>query len=95
MRPLVKAFANENLRLGSGTRDRYVRAVLPLGGGSCLEAPREDIEAVSWQRAPDIGTVWVYVPVGPSGEAVVNCLRRTRNFRFSSYIDVAVEGDLE
>lgn len=47
------------------------------------------------QRAPDIGTVWVYVPVGPSGEAVVNCLRRTRNFRFSSYIDVAVEGDLE
>jgi hypothetical protein len=37
-------------------------------GNARVEAPREDIEAVSWQQLPQTGKIWVYIPVKPNGE---------------------------
>src|ERR1700730_14345274 len=36
-------------------------------GYARVEVPREDIEAVSWQRLPEAGHIWVYVPVRQGG----------------------------
>lgn len=65
-----------------------------------LEVPLGEIEAVSWQRLPESGRVWVYVPVRaadggagipgeglPAPDAMFPLLQ--------SYIDLVVEGALE
>ena len=40
-------------------------------GYARVEVPRDDIEAGAWQGLPQAGTIWVYVPLGPNGEAGV------------------------
>src|SRR5437016_2908080 len=36
-------------------------------GYARVEVPRDDIEAISWQRLPEAGPIWVYVPVRQGG----------------------------
>jgi hypothetical protein len=65
-------------------------------GYARVEVPRDDIEAVSWQRLPETGTIWVYVPVGPDGQAGVGLPPPDAQYPLlQSYIDVVVEGGLE
>jgi len=65
-------------------------------GYSRLEVPRDDIEAVSWQRLPETGKIWVYVPVAANGEPGVGLPEADAQFpMLESYIDVVVEGGLE
>jgi hypothetical protein len=65
-------------------------------GYARVEVPREDIEAVSWQRLPETGRIWVYVPVRPDGEPGVGLPAANAEFpMLESYIDVVVEGGLE
>ena len=65
-------------------------------GYARVEVPRDDIEAVSWQRLPETGTIWVYVPVGPDGRAGVGLPQPDAQYPLlQSYIDVVVEGGLE
>ena len=61
-----------------------------------VEVPRDDIEAAAWQGLPQAGTIWVYVPAGPNGEAGVGLPAPDAQFPLlESYIDVVVEGGLE
>ncbi len=65
-------------------------------GYARVEVPRDDIEPVSWQRLPEAGTIWVYIPVGPDGEAGVGLPPPDAQYPLlQSYIDVVVEGGLE
>ena len=65
-------------------------------GYARVEIPRDDIEAAAWQGLPQTGTIWVYVPVGPKGEAGVGLPAPDAQFPLlESYIDVVVEGGLE
>ena len=65
-------------------------------GYARVEVPREDIEAVSWQRLPETGKIWVYVPVAANGEPGVGLPEADAQFpMLESYIDVVVEGGLE
>jgi hypothetical protein len=65
-------------------------------GYARVEIPHDAIEAVSWQRLPEFGHIWVYVPVRPDhlpgedlpGPDVAYPL-------LESYIDVVIEGGLE
>ena len=60
------------------------------------EEPRDDIEAVSWQRLPETGEFWVYIPVKPNAEPGVGLPAANAEFpMLESYIDVVVEGGLE
>jgi hypothetical protein len=61
-----------------------------------VEVPRAQIEPVSWQRLPQDGHIWVYVPVRtglPPGEGLP--LPDGRFPLLQSYIDVVLEGCLE
>jgi hypothetical protein len=61
-----------------------------------VEVPRDDLEAVSWQRLPEMGQVWVYVPAAPDGEAGVGLPQPNAQYPLlQSYVDVVVEGGLE
>jgi hypothetical protein len=61
-----------------------------------VEVPRDDIEAVSWQRLPETGRIWVYIPIKPSGEPGVGLPSANAEFpMLESYIDVVVEGGFE
>jgi hypothetical protein len=65
-------------------------------GYARVEVPREDIEAASWQRLPETGKFWVYIPVKPNGEPGVGLPAADAEFPLlESYIDVVVEGGLE
>ena len=65
-------------------------------GYARVEVPRQDIEAVSWQRLPESGRFWVYVPVRPNGEPGVGLPTANAEYpMLESYIDVVVEGGLE
>jgi hypothetical protein len=65
-------------------------------GYARVEAPREDIEAASWQQLPQTGKIWVYIPVKPNGEPGVGLPVANAEFPLlESYIDVVVEGGLE
>ena len=65
-------------------------------GYARVEVPREDIEAASWQRLPESGKIWVYIPVKPNGEPGVGLPAADADFPLlESYIDVVVEGGLE
>lgn len=66
------------------------------GGYIRVEVPPDAIEAASWQRLPEQGRIWVYVPVGPSGEPGVGLPVPSREFPLlESYIDVVIEGALD
>src|SRR5206468_561651 len=65
-------------------------------GYARVEIPPDQIEAVSWQRLPEQGRIWVYVPVAEGREPGVDL--PTPNSKFpllESYIDVVVEGGME
>lgn len=65
-------------------------------GYARVEVPREDVEALSWQRMPETGRIWVYVPMRPGGEPGVGLPAANAEFpMLESYIDVVVEGGLE
>jgi len=65
-------------------------------GYARIEVPREDIAAVSWQRLPETGRIWVYIPVKPNGEPGVGLPAANAEYpMLESYIDVVVEGGLE
>lgn len=65
-------------------------------GYARIEVPRQDIEAVSWQRLPAEGKIWVYVPELPGKQAGVDLPLPSASFPLlQSYIDVVVEGGLE
>ena len=65
-------------------------------GYARVEAPRDEIEAVSWERLPETGRIWVYVPVGPDGRpGVALPPPDAEHPLLQSYIDVFVEGALE
>lgn len=62
-----------------------------------LEVPLGEIEAVSWQRLPESGRVWVYVPVHAAGGIPGEGLPEPDAMfpLLQSYIDLVVEGALE
>jgi hypothetical protein len=65
-------------------------------GYARLPVPRAMIEAVSWQRLPDAGKIWVYIPVAAGRQAAVDPSRPDQDFPLlQSYIDVVIEGGLE
>jgi len=65
-------------------------------GYARVDIPRDDIEAVSWQRLPAQGHIWVYVPV-PQGHVPGEDLPNPGiGFPVSvSYGDVVLEGALD
>ena len=66
------------------------------GGYARVEIPRDQIQAVSWQRLPEQGKIWVYVPVVEGREPGVGLPPPSSAFPLlESYIDVVVEGGLE
>jgi hypothetical protein len=61
-----------------------------------VEVLRNDIEAASWQRLPETGKIWVYIPVNANGAPGVGLPAADAQFPLvESYIDVVVEGGLE
>jgi hypothetical protein len=65
-------------------------------GYARVEVPRDVIEAVSWQRLPEEGRVWVYVQVRPGGAPGEGLPEPdAAHPLLQSYIDVVVEGALE
>jgi hypothetical protein len=65
-------------------------------GYARVEVPRAAIEAVSWQRLPETGTIWVYMPAKPNAEPGVGLPAPDAQFPLlESYIDLVVEGGLE
>ncbi len=65
-------------------------------GYARVEVPREQIEAASWQRLPEQGTIWVYVPAIAGHDPGVDLPVPSRDFPLvESYIDVVIEGGLE
>jgi hypothetical protein len=65
-------------------------------GYSRLEVPLDQLEALSWQRLPVQGKIWVYVPVAAGKETAAAPAPPSKEFPLlQSYIDVVVEGGLE
>ena len=65
-------------------------------GYTRVEVPRDQIEAMSWQRLPEEGRIWVYVPVAEGKQPGVGLRQPSSDFPLlESYIDVVVEGGLE
>ncbi len=61
-----------------------------------VEVPLSQIEPVSWQRPPESGHVWVYVPVVAGQPPGVGLRLPSAEFPMvQSYIDVVIEGGLE
>jgi hypothetical protein len=65
-------------------------------GYARIEVPRDEIEPVSWQRLPETGRIWIYIPVKPNAEPGVGLPVANAEFPLlQSYVDVVVEGGLE
>jgi len=65
-------------------------------GYARVEVPREEIEAVSWRRLPETGTIWAYVPKGSDGQPGLGLSDPDAQYPIlESYVDVVVEGALE
>jgi hypothetical protein len=65
-------------------------------GYARVEVPRDQIQAVSWQRLPERGEIWVYVPTTEGREPGVGLPAPSGAFPLlQSYIDVVVEGGME
>jgi hypothetical protein len=62
-----------------------------------VEVPKSQIEAVGWQRLPQTGHFWIYVPASPGGGGPGQGLSEpaARYPILQSYVDVVVEGGLE
>ncbi len=61
-----------------------------------VEVPRSDIEAVSWQRLPAQGKIWVYIPERPGEAPGMDLPPPDASFPLlQSYIDLVIEGGLE
>lgn len=63
-----------------------------------VKVPLAQIEAVGWQRLPEVGELWIYVPRdpgAPGGPAPDNDEPDPDHPLLQSYIDVVVEGGLE
>jgi hypothetical protein len=61
-----------------------------------VEVPRADIEALSWERLPELGQIWVYVPHAPGKQPGVGLEPPSAMFPIlQSYVDVVIEGGLE
>jgi hypothetical protein len=67
-------------------------------GYTRVEVPASQIEAVSWQRLPESGHIWIYVPVRADGQGAPGEGLPEPDADYpllQSYIDVVVEGALE
>jgi hypothetical protein len=65
-------------------------------GYTRVEVSRDQIEAVSRQRLPEEGRIWVYVPVAAGKQPGIGLPQASSEFPLlESYIDVVVEGGLE
>ncbi len=65
-------------------------------GYTRIEVPRDKVEAVSWERLPEGGRIWIYAPVGPDGRPGAGLpTPDAEHPLLQSYIDVVVEGGLE
>ncbi len=54
------------------------------------------IQAVSWQRLPEQGKIWVYVPAIPGQEPGIGLPLPTAEYLIlQSYVDLVIEGGLE
>jgi hypothetical protein len=61
-----------------------------------VEVPPDKVEAVSWERLPEIGKIWVYIPGLPGKAPGVDLPLPDAAFpMLESYIDVVIEGALE
>jgi hypothetical protein len=61
-----------------------------------VEVPAGYIEPVSWQRLPERGRIWIYVPVRPGGLPGEGLPGPDADYPLlESYIDVVVEGAME
>lgn len=61
-----------------------------------VEVPRPDIQAISWERLPTQGKIWVYIPDLPGKPPGVDLPRPSPSYPLlESYIDVVIEGGLE
>ena len=61
-----------------------------------VEVPAQFVESVSWQRLPEQGRIWVYVPVRPGGVPGEGLPEPDADYPvLESYVDVVVEGALE
>jgi len=96
-------------RLGAGENGMSINGVLyPVQGNDMaafdareegyqrVEVPPDKIEAVSWQRLPEQGKIWVYIPAIPGQEPGVGLPLPTAEYPIlQSYLDVVIEGGLE
>ena len=65
-------------------------------GYTRVEVPHPDIEAVSWERLPAQGKIWVYIPDVPGKPPGVDLPQPNPSYPLlESYIDVVIEGGLE
>ncbi len=65
-------------------------------GYARVEVPRPDIEAISWERLPAQGKIWVYIPDLPGKPPGVDLPEPGPSYPLlESYIDVVIEGGLE
>ncbi|MEP9377597.1 gamma-glutamylcyclotransferase family protein [Aquabacter sp. CN5-332] len=55
----------------------------------------EHIETVSWQRLPERGTIWVYVPKSLSDPSATPLLPDAEHPIVQSYVDLVLQGALE
>jgi hypothetical protein len=61
-----------------------------------VEVPMNLIESVGWQRLPEQGHIWIYIPVRPGGEPGAGLPEPDAFYPLlQSYIDTIVEGGLE
>lgn len=83
---VLYAVSSEDLPKFDAREKGYVR----------LEIPGSMIESVSWQRLPEAGKIWVYVPQKENSAPGENLPTPDANYPIlQSYVDVVVEGALE
>lgn len=65
-------------------------------GYARVAVPRQDVEAVSWERLPAHGQFWIYIPDLPGKPPGVGLPPPSADFPLlESYIDVVIQGGLE
>jgi hypothetical protein len=65
-------------------------------GYTRAEVPASLIESVGWQRLPESGHIWVYVPAKPGSQPGTGLPEPDASYPLlQSYIDTVVEGGLE
>jgi hypothetical protein len=65
-------------------------------GYTRVEVPMSLMESAGWQRLPERGHIWVYIPVRPGSEPGAGLPEPDASYPLlQSYIDIVVEGGLE